>query len=81
MLDIADKLMYIRCTIKRKGVHTMKEGDIVTIYLDPVTEKNPEGSARLLERLRDTRFTQEYWQVRFLSDCFVAARWIKKEVI
>lgn len=51
----------------------MKKGDIVTIYEDPITKKNPEGKAKLVNRLdEDSIWTGEYlidvWSVRFLGE-------------
>jgi len=57
----------------------MNKGHLVMIYEDPITKKKPEGKARLIEKLGKTR-GREYWRVRFLSDYFVADRWIEKEV-
>ena len=31
-----------------KGEHDMKAGDIVTIYLDPITQQHEEGQAKLI---------------------------------
>ncbi len=56
----------------------MKKGDIVTVYLDPLTEKSPEGQAQLLERL-DTKGkyrSREYWQVKFLNGGDIVARFV-----
>lgn len=57
----------------------MKKDDIVIIYEDPLTEKNPEGKAKLIKKIIDTRQgngNQEYWTVRFLSDNFICDRFI-----
>jgi len=53
--------------------------DIRMIYLDPITEKEKEGKAKLLKCIisRKGEIT-EYWKVKFLSDGFVAERWIKR---
>jgi hypothetical protein len=51
----------------------------VLIYEDPMTEKQPEGLAKLLERLdSDSHPDLEYWKVRFIDDDFLTERWIKK---
>ena len=45
----------------------MKAGDEVTIYEDPITQRQPEGNATLVElvsRLADG----EIWEVRFKGE-------------
>ena len=56
----------------------MKKGDIVMIYIDPVTETKEEGQAKLLKCPRTSR-TIDYWKVKFLTDGFVTHRFIKKK--
>lgn len=47
----------------------MQRGDIVTIYQDPVTQKNPEGQARLTRLIApDDGDGMSRWVVRFLDD-------------
>lgn len=57
----------------------MKQGDVVMIYEDPITKQQPEGKARLREKLAHNS-NREYWVVRFVGDGSVVGRWIKKEV-
>lgn len=51
-----------------------KVGQIVMIYEDPLTEKKPEGEARLLEHIKTDHYgleafqATEDWEVRFLVD-------------
>ena len=49
---------------------TLKKGDRVMIYNNPVTETNPEGQATLVRRVRKSRFRGECdrWLVRFDGD-------------
>lgn len=55
----------------------MEKGDIVTVYSDPITQKNPEGEAKLLTLLQEIKPNHlAYWQVRFLSDNFICERQI-----
>lgn len=42
-------------------------GDIITVYYDPVTQKQPEGRAKLLQLLVD-RDDRQFWQVSFVDD-------------
>ena len=46
----------------------MKRGDIVTTYFDPMTEKNPEGKAKLLKIILDMgpweKDRAERWEVQ-----------------
>lgn len=44
----------------------MKKGDIVTIYQDPLTEKNVEGQAQLGRFINEDR-ALEFWEVKFLD--------------
>ena len=59
----------------------MKKGDVVMIYIDPMTEKGKEGRAELLECVsgRSDSCATEYWEVKFLTDGFVTHRFIKKK--
>ena len=44
----------------------MKVGDIVTVYCDPITEKEPEGKAKLLRRIpRRLPYLFTSWEVLF----------------
>ncbi len=56
--------------------HVMDKGDIIRVFNDPHFCKNFEGKAELLEFLNIKGLLQEYWEVKFLSDGFVADRWI-----
>lgn len=54
-------------------------GNIKMIYNDPTTEKKEEGRAKLLKCIISRKEEEEeYWRVKFLSDDFIADRWIKK---
>ena len=56
----------------------LRKGDVVMIYLDPITEKTPEGQARLLARLvKDDGAGLERWRVRFLSNRFGCGREVR----
>ena len=59
----------------------MKKGDVVMIYIDPMSEKEKEGKAKLLECVsnRGDNCATEYWEVKFLIDGFVTHRFIKKK--
>lgn len=68
------------------GGGRMKAGDLVTIYEDPLTEKKPEGEAKLIRRTAVSPLQKckdgmglEQWLVEFLSDKAKCYRWIKKE--
>jgi len=58
----------------------MEKGDIVNVYHDPFACETLEGPAKLLKDLGTRGFKQEYWEVQFLKDDFVADRWINTEV-
>ena len=57
--------------------NAMKKGDKVMIYLDPITKKEREGEAVLIEK-KIADETMDYWLVRFIDDDFEADRWIAK---
>jgi len=57
---------------------TLTSGEQVTIYQDPITCTKPEGTAFLIERLKQDTDT-EYWRVRFVPDNFKTSRWINKK--
>ncbi len=61
----------------------MKKGDVVMIYKDPITEKEPEGKARLVKKQHESDYS-EFWQVAFVEDGddfgTVCRRLKKKEV-
>lgn len=61
----------------------MKQGDIVTIYEDPFTRKKPEGKAKLLALLEAAKRPRDLqrWTVKFISDGFVAKRFIQKDKV
>ena len=46
----------------------MIEGQIVTIYEDPISETFKEGKAKLIKKEYDLPDGLEYWAVRFLDD-------------
>ena len=52
-----------------KGV-SMKPGDIVMVYEDPIACQYPEGKAKLLQIVKPAEESQEpkleYWLVQFL---------------
>ena len=54
----------------------MKQGDIVTIYEDPIARKKPEGRAILLECLKAAANPHDLqdWHVKFVSDGFCCRR-------
>jgi len=59
----------------------MEKGDIRVIYQKPLTEEEPEGEARLVERLHISRY-MEFWDVAFTTEPGqVYARWIKRDNI
>jgi hypothetical protein len=47
----------------------MRKGEIVNIYLDPITKQDYEGKAKLVKRLQTDNFPyREQWQVQFPDD-------------
>lgn len=60
----------------------MKKGDVVTIYEDPITQKKPEGRARLISRdIKAVGDGLEYWSVQFLEDYEdITQRFIKRYI-
>jgi hypothetical protein len=48
----------------------MEQGQVVTIFEDPVTKKKPEGEAVLLELMWKDRFPpyMERWKVSFTGE-------------
>lgn len=56
----------------------MKKGDVVMIYQDPITQKKPEGKAKLLKlEIRDKSGEMEYWKVLFKNEDETYFRWVK----
>ena len=57
---------------------TLNKNDLVTIFQDPLTEREEEGKARLIQYKSDLGFykgnTVEVWKVQFLSDGFFCDR-------
>lgn len=63
---------------KLRGPSKLKRGQVVTIYEDPITEKKPEGEAKLIECLEvNTGYSENHlhglrrlqmWRVAFLED-------------
>lgn len=43
-------------------------GDVVTVYQDPITRENEEGTAILVQCLLEEDEGLSYWKVRFLGD-------------
>jgi len=59
----------------------LRPGDKVTVYIDPITEEDPEGEAGLLKLLMVDLQGEpplDYWRVRFLEDDSTADRFIKR---
>ena len=56
----------------------MKTGQTVTVYQKPLTKEQPEGKAKLLKRIADSRDSEtvENWKVKFISDEFICERLI-----
>lgn len=54
-----------------------EKGDIVQIYLDPITRKDLEGEAELIKLLGGTYYN-EFWEIKFCNDGQSAYRWIHK---
>jgi len=54
---------------------TMKNGDIIKIYYDPLTKKDFEGEAKLIKKL-PFNGDNELWQVKFINDGFVCDRFV-----
>jgi len=46
----------------------MRKGQIVTVFEDPLTEKKPEGEAKLIEFSGTTPMGLKEWMVQFLDD-------------
>ena len=72
----------------------MRPGDVVMVYQDPITEKRPEGKARLARRLgfRPRMVTPDQaralkpeddvvrrWLVRFEGETETRERWINEK--
>ncbi len=55
-------------------------GDTVEIYEDPISEKKPEGKAKLISLdIKDVGDGLEYWSVQFLEDYEdITQRFIKR---
>ncbi len=47
------------------------KGNVITIYVDPITKQKPEGKAKLLKEVYKGR-----WEVKFISDDFVCERFV-----
>jgi hypothetical protein len=59
----------------------LKPGNKVTIFIDPMTEQDPEGEAVLVKLLMiDLQGDPplDYWRVRFLEDNSTVDRFIKR---
>ena len=54
--------------------NTLKQGDLVMVFSDPVTCKELEGNAGLKKRQRANGDGSEYWQVTFEEDGFTCLR-------
>lgn len=61
-----------------------KINDIITIYEDPITEKIPEGKAKLLRKIYN-KSDMEFWRVSFLNEKNLhqrtTDRWILNKLI
>lgn len=55
----------------------MENGNIITIYEDPVTMQKIEGKAKLLKQLHCNDPSLEYWTVLFINDLAVVDRYVK----
>ena len=57
--------------LELKRIRTLSEGDTVTIYKDPKTQKQAEGKAQLVQLLEDSQDTAddtlELWSVCFVG--------------
>ena len=55
-----------------------KQGDIVTIFEDPLTRQKPEGDVKLINKqiAAKRKGDPEYWRVKFLEDGFVCDRFV-----
>jgi hypothetical protein len=69
---------------RKEGTMPNKQGSVVVIFQDPVTERQPEGAAVLKEFLFESG-NLEYWRVRFLESggrpgkkAPLYSRWIRK---
>jgi len=51
----------------------MEPGDVVMVYLDPITQTRPEDEAELM---RQYDAPPHYWTVRFLRDNAVCDRFV-----
>ncbi len=59
---------------------TLKRGQTVQVYYDPVDCKHHEGSAELLRcEIDRPDESMAYWKVRFISDGMKVSRWINRE--
>jgi hypothetical protein len=58
----------------------MKEGETVKVYQDPVLCTRLEGTAELLQKLKNKQGRQEYWRVKFIEDNFITDRWINVDI-
>jgi len=56
----------------------MKKGDIVKIYVRPLSEEGFEGNAKLISFIQDLHDNLKYWNVKFISDGFITERAIKR---
>ena len=56
----------------------MKKGDIVNIYIDPITCTELDGKAELLDGPTEVYEYLEEWRIRFIEDNFITLRTIHK---
>ena len=56
---------------------SLRKGQVVTIYVDPITMKSPEGKARLKKFISMIDSGVELWDVRFVEDGYETSRIIK----
>lgn len=61
---------------------TLEKGQLVEIYIDPVTQHYREGVARLIKKLHETP-DQEYWRVEFIADEDIGTynRWVQRSTV
>ena len=61
----------------------MKKGDIVKIYIHPLSEEDYEGTAKLIKKIKGIDLYNgrelERWEVEFESDGFICERLILED--
>ena len=51
-----------------KEVVSMKPGDTLTIYDDPITKKRPEGKGKLRKLVQDYGGGYQRWEIKFIGE-------------